>query len=91
MSSYMAEDTAVSTKSGGNSRDTTGSMRLLPAGGPAARAGFAAAADTAEDDKPFFLGGYRGILHPPSDDEGTERTLSDHSMASKMSTLMDHL
>ncbi len=52
----MAEDTAVSTNSGGNSRSTTGSMRLLPAGGPAARAGFAAAADTAEVDKPFFLG-----------------------------------
>ncbi len=46
----------------------------------------------------FFLG-YRGIVHPPSDDGGTERTwfvpehlprkhfLSDQSKASEMSTL----
>ena len=47
---------------------------------------------------PFFLG-YRGIVHPPSDDGGTERTwivpehrprkhfLSDQFKANKMSTL----
>ena len=47
----------------------------------------------------FFLVGYRGIVHPPSDDGGTQRTwfvpehrprkqfLSDQSKASKMSTL----
>jgi len=47
----------------------------------------------------FFFLGYRGIVHPPSDDGGTERTwfvpehrprkhfLSDQSKASKMSTL----
>ena len=73
---HVAEDTAVSTKSGGTSKSTTGSMRLSRAGGPAARAGFAAAADTAEVDDPcfFFFWGYRGLVHPPSDDEGTKRT-----------------
>ncbi len=73
----MAEDTAVSTKSGGTSKSTTGSMRLSPARGPAARAGFPAAADTAEVDELFFFfffWGFKGIFDPPSADEGTERT-----------------
>ncbi len=47
----------------------------------------------------FFFLGHRGIVHPPSDDGGTERTwfvpehrprkqfLSDQSKASKMSTV----
>ena len=47
----------------------------------------------------FFFLGYRGIVHPPSDDGGTERTwfvpehrprkhfLSDQFKASNMSTL----
>ena len=52
-----------------------------------------------EASKKLFFLGYRGIVHPPSDDGGTERTwfvpehrprkhfLSDQFKASKMSTL----
>ncbi len=48
----MAEDTAVSGKSGGTNKGTAGSMGVSSGGGPAARAGSATAAGTAEVDGP---------------------------------------
>ena len=49
---HMAEDTAVSGKSGGTNNGTAGSMGVSSGGGPAARAGSATAAGTAEVDGP---------------------------------------
>lgn len=103
---HMAEDTAVSTKIGGTSKSTTGSMRLSQAGGPAARAGFPAAADTVEVDENVFFVFWVGsgefstlrlLMKVPNEpglrpNNGLQNVeVSDQSMASKMSSLMDHL
>ena len=48
----MAEDTAVSGKSGGTNKGTAGSMGVSSGGGSAARAGSAASVGTAEVDGP---------------------------------------
>ncbi len=49
---HMAEETAVSGKSGGTDKGTAGSMGVSASEGPAARVGSATAAGTAEVDGP---------------------------------------
>jgi len=49
---HMAEETAVSGKSGGTDKGTAGSMGVSAGVGPAARVGSATAAGTAEVDGP---------------------------------------
>ena len=49
---HMAEDTAVSGKSGGTSKGSAGSMGVSAGINPAARAGSATVAGTAEVDGP---------------------------------------
>jgi len=51
----MAEDTAVSRKSGGTDKGTADSMGVSSSRGSVAKAGFAAAVGTAEVDGPSVV------------------------------------
>jgi len=64
---HMAEDTAVSGKSGGTNKGTAGSMGVSSGGGSAARARSAASVGTAEVDGPSVacMGAVAGVSREP--------------------------